>query len=206
MATTKRGGWKRFFTLKRRTKTWLSLGALSLVSATVGVFGWKGAVTATQKLALARLALDRPPDEPELHAEESVTPLGPPPTAGPTQGPPSEVLRAERLLHKQKYDEAMKHLERVLARDPNNARAMRDVCIAYDHMGRENEAARACRRAIRLDESDVSARRNLARIYYDGGAYKWAAAEWRHILERYPHDVEARRGLRQVELKLRKRA
>jgi Flp pilus assembly protein TadD len=110
-----------------------------------------------------------------------------------------ENIIGENLLKKNRNGFALERFQRVLAHEPNNARALRGSCIALDRLGKRNEAADACRHALRITPNDLVARRTLARVYYLGGAYSWSAAEWRRVLAAQPKDREARAGLRAAE-------
>src|SRR5262249_23049863 len=105
----------------------------------------------------------------------------------------------ENLLKKNRNGFALERFQRVLAHEPNNARALRGSCIALDRLGRRNEAADACRHALRITPNDLVARRTLARVDYLGRAYSLSAGEWRGVLAMAPKDREARAGLRAAE-------
>ncbi len=72
--------------------------------------------------------------------------------------------RARALLADRFYDQAVRHLESVLRRDPENLAAMIDLVRAQEGLGEIDEAARVAERALDLDPDYVQTYLVLARL------------------------------------------
>lgn len=114
--------------------------------------------------------------ERDREAEERLRSLGYLPAAGRrTEGAPrpdpkdlitvhEDLQRAGELLATRRFGEAVRELRSVLARDPGNPTALRDLARALAETGRLDDAKAALERALELDPSSATLHLALANV------------------------------------------
>jgi len=91
--------------------------------------------------------------------------------------------------------DAMEELDWLLARDPRDAGALRDMVVLAAASGRHARAAAAARTLLEIDPDDLEARMGLAVALYHLNRLEAAIAEFEAVLEADPGHARARYGL-----------
>jgi len=79
--------------------------------------------------------------------------------------PEAKFYLAHTYLTDQKAQQSIPLLQSVVAQDPGNARAMRDLGKALNQTGHPQEAERELEESLRVDPSNAEAHYQLAQIY-----------------------------------------
>ena len=68
------------------------------------------------------------------------------------------------------WNEALFRFERVLAEQPNNARLLNNIAVAYEAIGKFDQALEHYKRALAIDSNNRELRRNYAQFleFYQG--------------------------------------
>lgn len=106
---------------------------------------------------------------------------------------------AERLLDSQRYSDAEKMLERIIAREPRNARAHQLLGDAYKRQSRFEEALSEYDRAIELGGENAEIYKSKGTVNKWMGNTSAAAANYRKALRINPGDAEATADLRELK-------
>jgi Flp pilus assembly protein TadD len=93
------------------------------------------------------------------------------------------------------FDEAIKHLQRVVELKPDDAKAQNNLGAALAGRGRFDEAIDHCQKALELDPDDAEAYNNLADALVGCGKIDEAIGQYRHSLELRPGDAQVQLGL-----------
>lgn len=110
-------------------------------------------------------------------------------------GPANDLLRSGR------YDEAVVTLEAIVAAEPDNARARRNLGVARFHGGNPAGAVADLQEARRLDPADELVLVHLGQAAEAAGRDDTALDAWGALLERRPRDAEVSTHLRDVRLR-----
>jgi tetratricopeptide (TPR) repeat protein len=98
------------------------------------------------------------------------------------------VRLAAGLLKKTagQYEEALEDYRSVLARDPQDADALRPIAEVYDKLKMPAQAIAAYQKAIQLDPDYYAGYHGLGVFYYYHGDYAQAAEQFQKSIERAP--------------------
>jgi tetratricopeptide (TPR) repeat protein len=126
------------------------------------------------------------------------------PAAGPPQQIPSQStnvvrmterqvqeMRADILMAKKMYPEAVKEYEHLLSQSPKDAELMNKIGVAFQEEGDSQTAGRYYKRAVKADKSYVSAVNNLGTIEYEKRHYGKAIRWYKQALDLKSADDEA---------------
>ena len=115
----------------------------------------------------------------DLDAAESLNPDSP------------RVRLAAGLLKKTagQYEEALDDYRNVLARDPQDADALRRIADVYDKLKMPAQAIAAYQKAIQFDPDYYAGYHGLGVFYYNHGDYAQAAEQFQKSIERAPRLV-----------------
>ena len=83
---------------------------------------------------------------------------------------------ANIYIRTKRPDDALKYLDLVIAKDPNNAQFLFAKGRLYDEMGKEDDAIKWYEKTIALDSTYFGAFFNLGAIYYNLGVKEWDVA------------------------------
>jgi tetratricopeptide (TPR) repeat protein len=121
-------------------------------------------VLATGVLATGGLVACDPPrtdgPDPVLIADPPPTEDGRAPGAGTL-----DLDRGVAYLKKEAYEQAIPHLDKAIASQPDNAVAHYYLALAHESTGKVEEAEKGYKKAIELDDKLVNALVNLAALY-----------------------------------------
>ncbi len=134
----------------------------------------------------------------------SVQQLGPPsqtiaPQASPA--PPTrtpreeEELRADILMARKQYAEAVPVYVKLVEQEPRNAVLLNKLGIAYHQQTMFAQAKRYYERAARADKHYANALNNLGALEYDRRRYRQAVKQYKRALELAPEMATAYRNL-----------
>jgi Tfp pilus assembly protein PilF len=88
-----------------------------------------------------------------------------------------QEMRADILMAKKMYPEAVKEYEHLLSQSPKDAELMNKIGVAFQEEGDSQTAGRYYKRAVKTDKTYVSAVNNLGTIEYEkrhyGKAIRW---------------------------------
>jgi tetratricopeptide (TPR) repeat protein len=85
-----------------------------------------------------------------------------------------------------RWDLAVKDLDRAIALDPNNARAFRERSNGYRSIGRLDRALADANKAVQLDPNDPKAFDNRGNVFIDDQQYDRALADFNEALRLKP--------------------
>jgi len=94
-----------------------------------------------------------------------------------------------------RYEEAVQELHQVLAIDPVNADAYRELAIAYRNMGKPDEAETAFKKAIEFQPNSWAGYNSLGVFYFQRTQYAEAEAQFRKAIDLTPDNARAYRNL-----------
>jgi tetratricopeptide (TPR) repeat protein len=131
-------------------------------------------------------------------AQESPNPRTDTPIVNPAEETPSPItdrekaeIRAQILMARKDYVEAVKSYDELLREDPKNARMLNQMGIAYQELGDLDHAERSYKKAVHVDKTYVSAINNL-------GALEYSKTHYRKAIKYYRKAVVMRDGDRAV--------
>ena len=84
------------------------------------------------------------------------------------------------------YEEALDDYRSVLAREPQDADALRSIAEVYDRLKMPAQAIAAYQKAIQLDPENYAGYHGLGVFYYYHGDYSQAAEQFQKSIERAP--------------------
>lgn len=90
-----------------------------------------------------------------------------------------------------RLDEAIEHLKRAIAADPQQATAHESLGMALDRKGEIAQAEKHFREAVRLNPDNPGAHLNLGVALFKQGKVKEALVHYRKVLEANPDSVDA---------------
>lgn len=93
-----------------------------------------------------------------------------------------EELRAQILMARKEYAEAVKAYQEILKHDPKNAAMLNQLGIAYQELGDTGEAEHSYKRAVRVDKTYASAINNLGALEYSKSHYGKAISYYRKAI------------------------
>jgi tetratricopeptide (TPR) repeat protein len=100
-----------------------------------------------------------------------------PPAAPPVSARDKAMLRADVLMARKQYQEAIAAYKDCLRENPRDALVLNKLGIAFQQLGDAAEATRYYKKALKVDAKSVSAMNNLGTIEY--GKKKYAnAVRW----------------------------
>src|SRR5262245_49554964 len=99
--------------------------------------------------------------------------------------------RGEKYASREQYREAVIEFQNALRYEPANARAIRQLGLAYFQLGELGQAFRYLLRAEALTPDDLDARLKLGAIYLIGGKREEARSEAVYILGKEPRNLDA---------------
>lgn len=110
--------------------------------------------------------------------QERQVPTPRPPGTQPTMTPMQlEELRADILMARKMYPEAIRAYERLTRQEPKNAVVLNKLGVAYEVWGNNGLAERYFKKAIKADKTYASAYNNVGTVEYAkhhfGNAIKW---------------------------------
>jgi Flp pilus assembly protein TadD len=105
-----------------------------------------------------------------------------PDSAALAAGLTAAVVKAEEAYQAGRPQEALTLLARVLAQDPNHARALRSLGVVCHARGLTAEARSAYERLLNLEPGDQAIRKNLALLLFSLGELEPARAELEKLL------------------------
>lgn len=125
-----------------------------------------------------------------VRAQEASTPRTDVPIINPaeteTQSPltprQKAEVRAQILMARKDYAEAVKAYDALLKDDPKNARMLNQMGIAYQQLGNLSEAEHSYKKALHADQNFVSATNNLGALEYSKKRYRKAIKYYQKAL------------------------
>jgi tetratricopeptide (TPR) repeat protein len=117
--------------------------------------------------------------------------LAPPQNAPPPETAAGLLQQARNLVEQQHYDEALKTLERCLARDGRSAEAYKLVAISAIRLDRLEIAEPALRSAAELSPNDYVVHFHVGALHYTRSLFQSAKAELEKAIELQPGYVPA---------------
>ena len=121
-------------------------------------------------IALAAAAISPP-----LLAMSSDPPPAPKPPAA--RAPDSGYTEAERAVKAKQYEDAIKKLEQVVAKEPRNVDAMNYLAYSHRELGRYDISLGWYQKALALNASHRGANEYLGQLYLKMGKVKDAQAQ-----------------------------
>lgn len=123
-------------------------------------------------------------------AQEASNPRTDTPIINPAQdeapsqltGRQKDEMRAQLLMARKEYVEAVKAYEEILNHDPKNAPMLNQLGIAYQELGNTGEAERSYKKAVHADNAYVSAINNLGALEYSKNHYGKAIKYYRKAI------------------------
>jgi len=117
-------------------------------------------------------------------------PLGTTPAESATESPAYRALspreqaqmRADLLMARKQYDEAVKAYQAVLIDDPHNAKALNSLGMAFEQIGNGEQAEHYYKLAARADKTDSNALNNLGTVEYSEQRYGKAIKYYRQAI------------------------
>jgi len=103
-------------------------------------------------------------------------------TPSPLTNRQKDELRAQILMARKEYAEAVKAYEELLKQDPKNASMLNQLGIAYQELGDVGEAEHSYKRAVHADKTYVSAINNLGALEYSKNHYGKAINYYRKAI------------------------
>jgi tetratricopeptide (TPR) repeat protein len=103
-------------------------------------------------------------------------------TTSPMTPRRKEELRAEILMARKDYDEAIKAYEDLLKDDPKNFAMLNKVGIAYQQLGDVHHAERSYKKALHVNGNFASAVNNLGALEYSENHYGKAIKYYKKAL------------------------
>lgn len=97
---------------------------------------------------------------------------------------------AVKLLREGKYKKAQEILEGIVAKKPNEARALINLGIAYKNLGQSTKAIDLYKRAIKLNYKTFAAYNNLANVYLERNEFDLAKKSFEKAIELKPDYAE----------------
>jgi len=109
----------------------------------------------------------------------------PPPQKAEEQRTPREMeeLRADLMMARKRYSEAMAAYQEILKKEPKNAVLLNKIGIAYHQQMKLGEAKRFYDRAIRQDKLYAPAHNNLGTVHYNRKKYGSAIKAYKKAIE-----------------------
>src|SRR5215471_19008194 len=98
--------------------------------------------------------------------------------------------RGDKYAARVQYREATLEYRNVLRYEANNARAIRQLGLAYYHLGEFGYAYRYLLKAQELTPNDLDVRLKLGAMYLLGGKTEEARQEANFVLEREPKNLD----------------
>ncbi len=102
-----------------------------------------------------------------------------------------QVMLGNVRLGRGQPEQAARHYEKALERQPANPGLHYNLGLAYIEMRRYDRATEQCRQALKINDDFVPARLALARLMLAAGSSEAAASECRLALESEPGSAEA---------------
>ena len=103
-------------------------------------------------------------------------------TPSPLTGRQKDEMRAQLLMVRKEYVEAVKAYSELLKDDPKNARMLNQLGIAYQELGDTNQSERSYKKAVHADKTYVSAINNLGALEYSKNHYGKAIKYYRKAI------------------------
>lgn len=100
-------------------------------------------------------------------------------TSSPVTDREKDEMRAQILMARKDYAEAIKAYDQLLKKDPKNAGMLNQLGIAYQELGDLEEAEHSYKKAIHADKTYVSAINNLGALEYSKANYRKAIKYYR---------------------------
>lgn len=97
-----------------------------------------------------------------------------------------EELRADILMARKLYPEAIKSYEHLVKTDPKDAVLLNKLGVAYEVAGNDGHAERAYKQAIRVDKTYASAYNNVGTVEYSRHKYTHAISWYEKTLALRP--------------------
>jgi predicted Zn-dependent protease len=114
---------------------------------------------------------------------------------------PRALIEGDRLLQRNRPQEAIRHLQTAVQLLPGYPQAWNHLGLAYHRAGKPQEAATAYQRAIRLDPRLAAAHHNFGRLALEQGNPSAAAAALSEFVRLEPGSFEGWRALGQAQLR-----
>ena len=111
--------------------------------------------------------------------------------APPTTDRERGELRAQILMARKEYPDAIKAYEELLKSDPKNAAMLNQMGIAFQELGDTSQAERSYKKAVHSDKAYVSAINNL-------GALEYSKKHYGRAIKYYQRAISLRDGDRAV--------
>lgn len=109
------------------------------------------------------------------------------PASQPAMSPRQlEELRADILMARKLYPEAIKSYEQIIKDDPKNGLLLNKLGVAYQQFGDYGRAERAYKRAIKADKTYASAYNNVGTVEYTDHKYSHAIGWYQKALALRP--------------------
>lgn len=99
-----------------------------------------------------------------------------------------QEMRADILMARKQYDEAIKDYQLMLAQAPKDAEILNKIGVAYQQEGNTQSAGHYYRRAVRANKTYVSAINNLGTVEYEKKHYGRAIRLYKQALGQKPTD------------------
>ena len=106
-----------------------------------------------------------------------------------------EELRADILMARKLYAEAVPAYQKLIEQEPRNAVLLNKLGIAYHQQTMLDQAKRYYERAVRADKHYANALNNLGALEYDRRRFRQAVKQYRKALEIAPEMATAYRNL-----------
>lgn len=108
---------------------------------------------------------------------------GAPPTRTPRE---DEELRADILMARKQYSDAVPIYQKLLEQEPKNAVMLNKLGIAYHQQFMLDQAKRCYERAVKADKNYANAYNNIGTVYYQRRKYGKAIKAYKKALEVQP--------------------
>jgi tetratricopeptide (TPR) repeat protein len=94
-----------------------------------------------------------------------------------------EEMRADLLMVRKRYSEALAAYEAILKKEPKNAPLLNKVGMAYHHLMKLGDAKKYYDRSIKADKTFAPAHNNLGTVHYNRKKYSSAIKAYKNALQ-----------------------
>ncbi len=132
-----------------------------------------------KRVSILAVALAAALAAPPALAMGSDSPATPPPAPKPpaARAPDSGYTEAERAVKARQYEEAIKKLEQVVAKEPRNVDALNYLAYSHRELGRYDIAMGYYQKALGINANHRGANEYLGQLYLRMGKMKEAQAQ-----------------------------
>jgi Tfp pilus assembly protein PilF len=102
---------------------------------------------------------------------------------------------ALQMLEQERYEDAIKLLEKVVEGSQNNSAPYINMAMAYEKLGKTEKAEDSFKHALTINPDHPVANNEYALLLRKTGRYSEAKQLYENVLKRYPEFMPARRNL-----------